>query len=265
MAQTILCSTDSEHCSCGCNCKAYFSNDRMITAESITIDGAQYAFSYIITDPSPALNSIIFCIQCPSSTFAVSSGNTAIQVIGNPNVTPVYYTLCTTPPCPVNSYAVEYELGEESECCSNQGIMIGVNSGPGISEIRFILTFTLPAGVVFSYQSGTLRISNGPEVGIVNYICMPGCANQCKACKNICEMWAEEEKILISKKDVFIHYSQTLFPDSLDLSTLTLNELESRVRQLQKLENSTAKLNCNIAKVLAELNKNICNNTCCVQ
>lgn len=242
-------------CNCNCNLHAYFPNGRIFTAESFNAIDNNYTFNYMITNPKPSLNNILFSIQCPTNIFTASSLNTSIAVIGNPNVSPIIYTPCTTVPCPTNSYKISFEF-EEKNCCFSQAIKIELNSSDIINEIRFIITFTVPSNIYLCYESGILKIQAGQEIGIASYLCMPGCKTKCNEKKSICEIWNMEKEILIAKKDDFIHYSQNLFPDSLSLNALTFDELEIRVRQFEKLEKSIGKLNCNIAKVLKELNKN---------
>ena len=57
-----------------------------------------------------------------------------------------------------------------------------------------------------------------------------------------------------SNKNVFIHFTQLVLAPSLDLNTITVDELEKKARAISKLEKSTANMTCNIAKVLEKLN-----------
>lgn len=262
MSETILCPIDLSNCSCGCNCQAFFSDMRKIIVNSLFIDVNQYTFDYTISNPSPALSHIIFCVQCPVSTIEISSANTQIQVIGYFNGTPVPFTVCASTPCPPNTYSVEYNFGEDSDCCHFQGIKINVEPADDITEIQFKLIFTLPDELSFSFTPGVLKIKAGVEESVAYNLCVPGCLDKCETNKTTCELWNIEKQIVLSKTKVFIHFSQLLFPDSLDLELLTIEELENKIRQLSKLENTTAKLNCEVAKVLLNLN-NLKNNECC--
>jgi hypothetical protein len=252
MADLIPCEI-TEECNCQCNCQAYFPDNRLFTVESLEIDGYDYAFSYLITNPDPALNYIIFCIQCPTTTFEVSSSNTIIEVIGNP-----YGSHVTVP------FTVEYDASEEETCCFYQGVKINVTPPTGVTEMQFIITFTVPEGVVLSFQPGSLKIKNGEEYGVANYVCMPGCENECDREENTCLIWLREKDIIVSKKDIFIHYSQNLFPIDFDFSTISLSAFEQKIRLLQKIEKSIAKLNCDVAKVLEALNNNEEKDNCCI-
>lgn len=263
MIELISCNITDE-CNCKCNCRAYFPNNRLLTVESLKIDDNNYEFSYLLTNPAPSLSNIIFCIQCPTTMLEITDSNTLVSVIGNPNEDPVLYSPCALEPCPDNSFNVEYNFGEESSCCFYQGIKINLTSADDIEEIRFIITFDVPDGVVLNFQPGTLKIKSGVKFGVVNHVCIPGCVDDCDRNKSICKIWLKEKDIIVSKKDVFIYYSQSLFPIDLDLTTLTLSELENNIRLLEKLEKSIAKLNCNVAKVLEELNKNEGSDDCCV-
>lgn len=259
MSEIIECPIDLDQCSCGCNCQAFFYDGREITVEPLVIDGNQYTFSYTITNPSPSLSFILFCIQCPVSTIEISSTNTQIQVIGNPNGIQIPFTVCATTPCPPNTYSVEYT---SDECCIFQGIKIEVHPDDTINEIRFNLIFTLPDDISFSFQSGVLKLKAGEEESIAYNMCMPGCLDRCQTYKTTCELWKIEKNIIESKTNTFIHFSQLLFPESLDISTLSASELQKRILELSKLEKSTAYLNCEVAKVLSNLN-NLQNEECC--
>ncbi|SFR63833.1 hypothetical protein [Anaeromicropila populeti] len=258
MAETILCSNENEVCNCSCNCHAFLSNSRKITAGPLVIDGSQYDFQYTITNQDPAISNVVFCIQCQVSTIQISSSNTSVEIIGNPATTPVPFTECFSSGCQSaspNRFYVEYDFGEEDSCCFYQGLKVEVNPADTITELEFHLIFTLPEDVTFGFQPGTLRLKDGQNIEIVNDLCMPGCTGNCSMKSNVCQMWILEKNILESDKSNFVHFGQLIFPDALDLNTLTIEELEKRIRTIAKLEKCSANLICNIACVLNKLNK----------
>ncbi|MFA9398975.1 MAG: hypothetical protein ACERKV_12035 [Clostridiaceae bacterium] len=258
MSEIINCPSIEGECSCGCNCQAYLANGRHITVDSLEILADQYTFSYTITNEEPSVSFIIFCIQCATSKFMADDTNTSVEVIGNPNTTADVLTQCYTPGCEStgdNRYYVEFASEEENMCCRFQGIKINLNLADTIDEIKINISFTLPDDVVFSFQSGNLKLKSGVEIDTVNNLCVPGCLDNCEQYKTTCKMWKLESKILEDKKDVFVHFSQMLIPDDLDLSTLTIAQLESKVRSINQLEKCTAELNCDISKVLKVLNE----------
>lgn len=255
MSETISCSS-GDICNCVCNCHAFLTNSRLITVGDLVIVGNDYTFNYTITNQDPALGFVIFCIQCPTSIIEISSANNSIEITGNPNGIPVTFTECFVSGCQsatTNSFYVEYDLSNES-CCRYQGIKIEINPDITIDEILFELTFTLPDGVVFGFNAGNLKLETSQVIEIVNDLCMPGCIDTCNMQINICELWKKEKNILESNEKVFIHFTQLLLPPDLDLSTITVQELESKIRSIVKLEKSAANLICDIAKVLEELN-----------
>lgn len=254
MAKTILCGSD-EICNCVCNCEAYLSQNRAVTVGALKIDENEYTFKYTITNPDPAVSYVIFCVECPISKINISDENTTFLITGNPIDTPVVFTQCFTPGCESgtpNSFYVEYDIKNEP-CCRYQGLKIDINPDDTITEIEFEITFTLPEGLSFSFSSGNLKLKAGQTINIVNNLCMPGCSG-CSIQNNICQMWLMEKNILESNEKVFIHFSQLLLPPELDLSTITVQELENIIRSLAKLKKSAANLICNVAKVLEKLN-----------
>ena len=211
-------------------------------------------------------------MECPVSKIEINNTNTSFVVTGNPSGTPVVFTECFTPGCEsgaLNRFYVEYDVSNEL-CCKYQGIKIDLNPADTINEISFQITFTLPEGLSFGFNSGNLKIKSGQIIEFVYDLCMPGCNDSCNMQFNICNMWKIERDILSSNKDVFIHFTQLLLPDSLDLNTITVQELENIVRSIAKLEKSADCLACNLAKVLETLNElenNKCEDQCtiCVQ
>lgn len=255
MAETVLCGSDAL-CNCACNCHAYLAENRSITVGDLEIDGNNYTFKYTITNESPSLSFVVFCVQCPTSEILISASNTAFVVTGNPNGTPVVFTQCFTPGCESelpNRFYVDYEISNEL-CCRYQGFKIDINPAETITEIEFAITFTLPEELSFGFSSGNLKLKTGQIISIVNDLCMPGCTGCCMQ-NNICEMWMEEKDILESNEKVFTHLTNLLLPPELDLSTITVNKLESIIRSVAKLEKSSANLICNVAKVLEQLNE----------
>lgn len=256
MADTIVCPIGDNSCNCNCNCQGFLTNNRKVTVNSLIIDGNLYTFSYTITNKSPEISNIIFCIDCPEDKFAVSSSNTTINITGNPAGIPESFTECFTPGCESsteNSFYVDYDF-EDKNCCRYQGIKIDINPGAPIIEIEIELNFTVPDGVVLDFCSGNLKVKSGSSTDIMNNLCIPGCC-ECIIQNNVCEMWQKEKNILESNKDVFTHFSQLILPEGLDLNTITVDELEKRVRNIAKIEKSSANIICNTAKVLEKLNK----------
>ncbi|MDD2401518.1 MAG: hypothetical protein PHI90_03370 [Clostridia bacterium] len=265
MAETIECPFNPDLCNCSCNCQAYLAGGRLLTVGSLVIDGSQYTYTYTITNEDPAVSFIIFCIQCPVSSFTASASNTTVEILGNPDTAPAVFLECTPPGCEssaTNRFSVEFDFVRESKCCPFQGIKININPADTIDVMRITLIFTLPDDVVFSFKPGPLQIKAGQNEDIVNNLCLPGCLDTCDLQQIICEIWQIENKIITSKKDVFIHFAQLLLPPGLDLSTLTADELESRIRTVTCMEKSIGCLDCNIAKVLAALNNLLICNSC---
>lgn len=256
MADPIPCTTENT-CSCVCNCEAFLTDGRVVTVGDLEIDGNDFTFNYTITNQDPALSFVVFCVECPASVIEISSTNTSVTVTGNPNDTPVPFTECFTPGCESsadNLFFVDFDLTNEP-CCRYQGLKIDINPGGTITEIAFAITFTLTEGVSFGFNAGTLKLKIGQIIEIVNNLCMPGCDNTCNVKENICELWKKEKDILESNKDVFIHFAQLILPPDLDLGSITVQELETKIRAIAKLEKSAANLICNIAKVLEKLNE----------
>lgn len=252
----IPCSSDNS-CNCVCNCQAVLTDGRVITVGDLDIVGNDYTFKYTITNQDPALSFIVFCIQCPKSVIEISSSNTSIVVTGNPNGSSVPFTECFTSGCESggdNLYFVDFDLTNEP-CCRYQGFKIDINPGDTITEIEFEITFTLPEDLSFGFNAGNLKLKIGQVIEIVNHLCMPGCDDACNLQVNICELWKKEKDILESNKDVFIHFAQLLLPPELPLGSISVQELESKIRAIAKLEKSAANLICNIAKVLEKLNE----------
>lgn len=267
MAETISCPSSNDPCSCGCNCQAFLAGGRSITVGDLVIDGNQYTFSYTISNQDPEVSFVIFCIQCPTNTFEASSANTTITVVGNPGA--VSFTQCSPPGCESsgpNRFSVEFDFGDEEECCFYQGIKININPGDTITEFTINLRFTLPEGVAFTFTPGPLKLKAGQNIDIVNCLCLPGCIEGCDLHQIVCEMWKIENKLLESKKDVFSHLGQLILPQSLNLNTITTEELENKIRNLNTLEKSIARLDCCTAKVLKALkNLKICDDCdCCI-
>ncbi len=252
----IPCS-NNDTCNCVCNCQGYLTLGRTVTVGDLVTDVNDYTFTYTITNQDPAVSFVVFCVQCPVTTIEISSSNTSIVITGNPNDTPVVFTECFTSGCESsadNLFYVEYQPANEL-CCRFQGFKIDLNPADTITEIQFEITFTLPDGIVFEFTPGNMKIKTGQVIGIISDICMPGCLDCCNMQVNICELWLKEKDILQSNEEVFIHFAQLILPESLDLSTITVQELENKIRSIAKLEKSAANLICNVAKVLERLNE----------
>jgi len=266
MAETVLCSND-DVCNCTCNCQAFLTNNRKITVEPMEVDGNNYTFRYTITNQYPAISFVVFCVECPRSTIEISSTNTSIVIIGDPNDSPEMFTECFISGCEseaLNRFYVEYDLSNEP-CCRYQGIKIDINPVETLTEISFALTFTLPEDLTFGFTSGNLKIKTAQVLEIVNDLCMPGCIGSCNMDTNTCNLWKLEKNILESNKDIFIKFSQLILPPTLDLNSITVTELENKIRSISKLQNTSANLICNVAKALetlSDLKTNGCYSDC---
>lgn len=248
----IPCSSGTP-CNCICNCSAQLASDKTATANSF--DDATNTFSYTIdfANSTTSVTSIIFCIQCPTSTFKADATNTSVAVTGNPGA--VAFTPCCLLLCPINTFCATF-VGPP--VCGTQGVQVDVIPGPGITSITIDITFTLPSGVTLCYQPGFLRVtSSDGTIDVVNNFCLPGCTcDSPTTCQEFCQIWSREAQLLGDKRNVFVGLGQAIVPNSINLGALTKPQIDQLINMICKLENSTADLNCNIAKVLETLDSN---------
>ena len=253
MAETILCNNE-EICNCVCNCQAYLSQNESITVDELYVVENEYTFKYTISNILD-LSYVIFCVECQTSRINISNDNTSVVITGNPDTSPVTLTRCMVAGCESagpNRYYVGFNISNEP-CCRYQGIKIDINPAETITVLDFQITFTLPEDMSFGFTAGNMKLKTGQTIEIINNLCMPGCPDCCMQ-TNVCQMWIQEKTILESNEKVFKHFAHLLLPPGLDLSTVSVNELETIIRSIAKLEKSAANLTCNVAKALEKLN-----------